>query len=91
MLRDNKVYSGFFSHDYILTFSIEDEANRARLVELCAGPWQGDQVVPNTWEVSNDLSPDQMERAILDLMGEHDHAAYYYRSDAKRLFRVMLG
>ena len=91
MIRDNKLYSGFVNHDYILTFSIADEAKRARLVELCAGPWQGDQVVPNTWEISNDLSPDQMERAILDLMGDDDHAAYYYRSDAKRLFRVMLG
>ncbi|MFO0756565.1 MAG: hypothetical protein U0359_08750 [Byssovorax sp.] len=91
MPRDNKLYSGFVNHDYILTFSIADEENRKKLVALCAGPWQGDEVVPNTWEVSNDLSPDQMERAILDLMGNDDRATYYYRSDAKRLFRVMLG
>ena len=32
MARDNKLYSGFVRHDYILTFVIEDEANRARLV-----------------------------------------------------------
>ncbi|WP_437576346.1 hypothetical protein [Sorangium sp. So ce887] len=91
MPRDNKLYSGFVNHDYILTFSIADEANRARLVALCAGPWQGDEVTPSTWEVSNTLSPDQMERAILDLMGDADRAAYYYLSDSKRMFRVLLG
>ena len=26
MPRDNKLYSGFMTHDYILTFSIEDPA-----------------------------------------------------------------
>lgn len=91
MPRDNKLYSGFMNHDYILTFSIQSEANRARLVELCAGPWQGDQVTPTTWEVSNTLSPDQMERSLLDLMEEGDRVTYYYLSDTKRMFRVMLG
>lgn len=91
MPRDNKLYSGFVNHDYILTFSIADEASRARLLELCAGPWQGDEVAPNTWEISNTLSPDQMESAILDLMGDTDRAAYYYLSDSKRIFRVILG
>jgi hypothetical protein len=91
MPRDPRLYSGFVLHDYILTFSIADAASRARLIELCAGPWQGDEVTPDTWEVSNSLSPDQMERAILDLMGESDRAAYYYLSDSKRMFRVMLG
>ncbi|WP_437674414.1 hypothetical protein [Sorangium sp. So ce131] len=91
MPRDNKLYSGFVSHDYILTFSIADEANRARLVALCAGPWQGDEVTLHTWEVSNTLSPDQMEQAILELMGDADRAAYYYLSDSKRMFRVLLG
>lgn len=91
MPRDNKLYSGFVNHDYILTFSIADEASRARMLELCAGPWQGDEVAPNTWEISNTLSPDQMERAILDLMGDTDRAAYYYLSDSKRIFRVILG
>ena len=91
MIRDNKLYSGFVNHDYILTFSIADADKHTQLVALCKDPWQGDQVVPHTWEISNDLSPDQLERAILDLMGDDDHAAYYYRSDAKRLFRVMLG
>jgi hypothetical protein len=90
MPRDNKLYSGFVNHDYILTFTIADPTNRARLVELCAGPWQGDEVIPNTWEISNALTPEQIERAILDLMGADDRAAYYYLS-AKRMFRVILG
>ena len=91
MPRDNKLYSGFMNHDYILTFEIQSEANRAKLAALCAGPWQGDQVTSTTWEVSNTLSPDQMERTILDLMDEGDRAVYYYLSDTKRMFRVMLG
>lgn len=91
MPRDNRLYSGFMNHDYILTFEIQDEQNRARLTDLCRGPWQGDQVTGSTWEVSNTLSPDQMERAILDLMDEGDRAAYYYLSDSKRMFRVVLG
>ena len=91
MPRDNKLYSGFVNHDYILTFAIADPKNRASLIELCSGPWQGDEVIANTWEISNSLSPDQMERAILDLLGDDDRAAYYYLSDSKRMFRVILG
>jgi hypothetical protein len=91
MARDNKLYSGFVRHDYILTFVIEDEQSRARLVELCAGAWQGDEVTPHTWEISNTLSPDEMESAIVDLLGDRDRATYYYLSDSKRMFRVVLG
>jgi hypothetical protein len=91
MPRDNKLYSGFVLNDYILTFSIADEESRARLVELCKGPWQGDEVTPNTWEISNQLSPDEMESTIVDLLGDDDRAAYYYLSDSKRMFRVVLG
>jgi hypothetical protein len=91
MPRDNKLYSGFMNHDYVLTFAVADEHNRAKLVELCAGPWQGDEVTPTTWEVSNTLSPDQMESAIVELLGDGDRAVYYYLSDSKRMFRVMLG
>jgi hypothetical protein len=91
MPRDNRLYSGFVNHDYILTFSIADAVSRARLIELCKGPWQGDEVTAHTWEVSNTLSPDEMERTIVDLMGENDRAAYYYLSDTKRIFRVILG
>ncbi len=91
MARDNKLYSGFVRHDYILTFAIADEANRARLVALCAGDWQGDEVTPHTWEISNTLSPDDMESAVAELLGDEDRAAYYYLSDSKRMFRVVLG
>ena len=91
MPRDTKLYSGFMNHDYILTFSIQDETSRGRLVELCRGPWQGDEVTKDTWEISNTLSPDEMEKAILALMGDEDRATYYYLSDAKRVFRVILG
>lgn len=90
MPRDNKVYSGFMNHDYILSFHIADAGNRQKLLELCAGPWMGDEVTPDTWEISNTLSPDDMERAIAELMADGDRAAYYYLSDAKRLFRVVL-
>jgi len=91
MPRDNKLYSGFVRHDYILTFSIQDAASRARLVELCAGPWQGDEVTPDTWEISNALSPDALESTVGGLLGDTDRAAYYYLSDSKRMFRVVLG
>ena len=91
MARDSKLYSGFMNHDYILTFSIQDQASRTKLVELCSGPWQGDEVTKDTWEISNPLSPDEMEKAILALMGDEDRATYYYLSDAKRIFRVILG
>ena len=90
MPRDAKLYSGFMNHDYVLCFHIADEADRHKLVELCTGPWQGDEVMPGTWEISNSLSPDQMESAIVELMSDGDRAAYYYLSDTKRLFRVVL-
>lgn len=91
MPRDNKLYSGFVRHDYILTFSIRDDASRARLLALCAGVWQGDEVTPGTWEISNALSPDALESAVGELLGDEDRAAYYYLSDSKRMFRVVLG
>ena len=91
MPRDDTLRSGFVLHDYVLTFSIEDDGRRAKLVELCKGPWQGDEVTASTWEVSNTLSPDQMEDAILAVLGERDRCVYYYLSDSKRMFRVVLG
>ena len=90
MARDNRLYSGFVLHDYVLTFQVADPERRARLVELCAGPWQGDEVTPCTWEVSNTLSPDEMERALLDILDDGDRVVYYYLSDSKRIFRVLL-
>jgi len=82
--------SGFMNHDYVLTFSIADRAKMEKLVALCRGPWQGDEVTAQTWEISNDLTPDQMERQVLELLEEGDRAAYYYLSDTKRIFRVVL-
>ncbi len=90
MPRDDTLYSGFVRHDYILTFDIQNDASRRKLEELCRGPWFGDQVTPTTWEVSNTLSPDQMERAILDVLEDGDRVVYYYLSDSKRMFRVIL-
>ena len=88
--REGPLPSGFMNHDYVLTFSIADETSRTKLVELCRGPWQGDEVTAHTWEISNDLSPDEMEKQVLELVAEGDRAAYYYLSDSKRIFRVVL-
>lgn len=82
--------SGFMNHDYVLTFSIRSEKKAAELVDLCKGPWQGDEVTAYTWEISNDLNPEQMNVEILALLDEGDRAAYYYLSDTKRIFRVVL-
>jgi hypothetical protein len=90
MARDDKLYSGFLRHDYILTFAIADATKRQQLVELCASQWLGDEVTPGTWEISNDLGPDAMESAVTELLSEGDRAAYYYLSDSKRIFRVVL-
>ena len=87
---DGPLPSGFMNHDYVLTVSIKSPEKAAKLVELCKGPWQGDEVTASTWEISNDLTPDQMERQILELLDDGDRAAYYYLSDTKRIFRVVL-
>lgn len=83
--------SGFMNRGYLLVFQIEDAGNREKLVALCKGEWQGDEVIGNAWEITNDLDPDAMEKTIADLLGENDRAAYYYLTDAKRMFRVVLG
>lgn len=90
MPRDDRLYSGFVLHDYVLTFEVRDDARRDKLVELCRGPWQGDEVTPHTWEVSNTLSPDEMERTLLSILDDDDRVVYYYLSDSKRMFRVIL-
>ena len=101
-MRDDRLLSGFVSHDYVLTFTINDAARRAELVELCRGPWMGDAVTDTTWEVSNDLSPDGMESALGRLLVEGDKCAYYYLTPpmetgvpgaqpTKRIFRVVQG
>jgi hypothetical protein len=101
-MRDDRLLSGFLNHDYVLTFSIADEARRKHVVELCAGPWMGDPVTESTWEVSNDLSPDEMEKALLQHLADGDKCAYYYLTPpmesgvvgappSKRIFRVVIG
>lgn len=106
MQRDDTLLSGFMNQDYLLTFRVADAASRARLADLCRDEWEGTPVSDNVWEISNDLSPDQMEEAILALMGEGDRAVYYYLTrplggvaapsgntpaDSKRIYRVVLG
>ncbi len=99
--HDSRMLSGFMNHDYVLCFSVRDEEKRRRLVALCEGPWQGDEVTENTWEISNDLSPDDLERALLEVIDDGDRVAYYYLTppmssgipgvpDAKRIFRVVI-
>jgi hypothetical protein len=90
MARDNELRSGFLNHDYLLTFEVKDDARRERLLALCEGEWMGDAVSAATWEVSTRLSPDAIEKALLEILGEGDRAAYYYLSDSKRIFRVVL-
>lgn len=100
-MTDERLNSGFMNNDYVLSFSIADPNKRKQLVALCEGPWQGDEVTEHTWEICNDLSPDDMERAILDVIDDGDRVAYYYLTppmpsgkpgvpDAKRIFRVVI-
>ncbi len=90
MPRDNELRSGFMNHDYVLTFDVKDATKRDKLDALCEGEWLGDRVSETTWEVSTKLSPDAIEKALLDILGEGDRAIYYYLSDSKRIFRVVL-
>ncbi len=86
----DELLSGFVRTDFILTFAIAADADRARLVALCASEWEGTCVTPSTWEVTSALSPDALESAIVPLLAPGDRAAYYYLSDSKRIFRVVL-
>jgi hypothetical protein len=100
-MADDRLFSGFMNHDYIITFSVADAARRQKLVALCDGPWQGDEITNDTWEISNDLGPDDMEKALMDVIDEGDRVAYYYLTppmqsgipgvpEAKRIFRVII-
>ena len=100
-MADDRLLSGFMNHDYVISFSVADPENRKKLIALCEGPWMGDEITPDTWEISNELDPDAMETAIIDLVGEGDRVAYYYLTppmssgipgvpDAKRIFRVVI-
>jgi hypothetical protein len=90
MRRDDEPTSGFMNRDYVLTFHVCDPGHRAALVALCRDAWQGDEMTPSTWELSTELSPQDLESAIVEHMSDGDRAAYYYLSDAKRIFRVVL-
>lgn len=91
MTRDrDALLSGFVRTDFVLTFDIADAAARAQLVALCEGDWQGTPITSGTWEVTSALSPDALESALLPLLAPGDRAVYYYLSDSKRLFRVVL-
>lgn len=90
MPRDDGPATGFMNRDYVLTFHVRDPARAAAMLTLCRDAWQGDEVTPSTWEVSTALGPHDLEQAILAHLGDGDRAAYYYLSDAKRIFRVVL-
>ncbi len=99
-MTENRPFSGFMNHDYVLSFRVADTARRQKLLELCEGPWQGDELIAeHTWEVSNELSPADMEKALLEIIDEGDQAVYYYLTpplssgmpgtpEAKRIFSV---
>jgi hypothetical protein len=88
--RRDELTNGFIRGDFILTFAVADAAVHARLVALCEGEWQGTRVTDSTWEVASTLSPDALELAIAPLLSPGDRAVYYYLSDTKRLFRVVI-
>jgi hypothetical protein len=90
MPRDNELRSGFMNHDYVLTFEVADEGARGKLIEMCEADWEGDRVNAATWEISTKMSPDALEKEILARLAEGDRAVYYYLSDSKRIFRVVL-
>ena len=82
--------SGFLRHDYVLTFEVADPVRREALRVWCREELAGDEITASTWEVSTELGPHEMERRLLAFLDEADRAAYYYLSDAKRIFRVDL-
>jgi hypothetical protein len=90
MARDNELRSGFLNHDYVLAFEIRDPGKQEKLARLCEEDWAGDKITATSWEVSTRLSPDAIEKTLLDLLGAGDRAVYYYLSDSKRIFRVVL-
>ena len=82
--------SGFMNRDYILSFAVVDDVRRRALVELCEDLWQGELVAGDTWEISSDLGPGALEEKLMSVLGPGDRAVYYYLSDAKRIFRVVI-
>ena len=89
-MKGEGVWSGFVRTDFILTFDVKDASSRDRLVALCEGEWHGTRVTASTWEVTSALTPDAIETALVPLLAPGDRAVYYYLSDTKRIFRVVL-
>ena len=88
--KKGQLGNGFMNRGYLLVFQVADAEKRRALVELCEGEWQGDRITDAVWEITNDLEPDEMEQTVASLLGDGDRAAYYYLTDAKRMFRVVI-
>jgi hypothetical protein len=88
--RAGEVTSGFVSFDYILTFTFAGAQSRDRLEALCKGEWSGTQVSAETWELETDLTPVEIEAVLAPLLGRGERAVFYYVTDAKRVFRVLV-
>jgi hypothetical protein len=88
--RRDELTSGFVRLDFLLTFTVGADAARARLVSLCEEEWSGTRVGGATWEISSALSPAAFEEALAPHLGVGDTAVFYYLSDSKRLFRVVV-
>lgn len=83
--------SGFVGNDYVFCFEVARDEVRARLEALCRGPWLGDEVLKNVWQIRKDMEPQEFEDELLAVLEPGDRAAYYYLSDLtnpKRIFRV---
>jgi hypothetical protein len=89
-MKRGELTSGFVRLDFLLTFRVAEPVARARLAALCAGEWSGTQVGELTWELSTALAPDALEAALAPHLGPGDRAVYYYLSDSKRFFRVVV-
>jgi len=100
-MSEERPPSGFMNSDYLLAFHVADAGRRAQLLELCREQLDGEQITTDTWELSTELDPHQLEERIVELLGQGDHAVYYYLTKplpdpaakapaAKRIFRVVL-
>ncbi len=81
---------GFFGGDYLVLFAVSDDARRETIRAMCEESWSGERVAGDAWEICNDLGPQDMEAALLALLAPGDRAVYYYLSESKRIFRVVV-
>ena len=82
--------SGFSRFDFLLTFAVADPSAREALATQCAREWGGTQVGDATWEITIPGSPESFEAALEPFLRTGDRAVFYYLSDAKRFFRVVV-